>query len=100
MNTISGSFVKNYNDGMAVKDNIIIGKTYRFTILTERLVRIEYSPNGEFVDSPSERVIFRKFPQTKFKVNNTDTLIQITTLYFTLNYVKEKMPNIWKCQIL
>lgn len=90
MNTIASYFVKNFSDGIAVNDNVVVGKTYRFTILTERLVRIEYSPTGEFVDFPSERIIFRKFPKTKFKISNTDTLMQITTSYFTLNYVKEK----------
>lgn len=90
MNTIDGYFVKNYNDAIAINDNIIAGKTYRFSILTERLIRIEYNPKGEFIDSPSERIIFRKFPKTQFKISHTDTLMQITTSYFTLNYVKEK----------
>ena len=90
MNTVGGYFVSHKDNGMAIKDNIIKGKNYRFTVLSERLIRIEYSPKGEFIDLPSERILFRKFPKSDFKVNFSETLLQITTSYFTLNYVKEK----------
>ena len=54
------------------------------------LVRIEYSKTGEFEDKASERVIFRRFPKVNFTVDSTETLLQIKTSMFTLNYVKEK----------
>ena len=90
MNTIGGYFVKKETDGIAIKENIIQGKKFRFTILTERLIRLEYSPTGTFEDRPTQRVIYRKFPKTPFEATQTDMLIQVTTKYFTLNYVKEK----------
>ena len=58
--------------------------------MTDRLVRIEYNPNGNFVDNASERVIFRKFLKVNFSVDSTGTLLQIKTSMFTLNYVKDK----------
>ena len=90
MNTVGGYFVGNINNGNALKENMIVGKTYRFTILTERLVRIEYHPKGEFIDLPSERILFRNFPKVDFKIDFSETLMQVTTSYFTINYVKEK----------
>lgn len=90
MNTIGNYFVNKMEDAISVKDNVIEGKTYRFTVLTERLIRLEYSPNGKFEDRPTQRVIFRKFPKVEFSKSNTEMLIQVTTTYFTLNYVMEK----------
>lgn len=90
MNTVGGYFVKNSNDGISIKENIITGKKFRFTILTDRLVRLEYSPNGVFEDRTTQRVIYRKFPKVNFQVTQSDMLMQIIAPYFTIDYVKEK----------
>ena len=88
MNTIGSFFVTNTQDTICLKDNIIQGKKYRFSILTDRLIRLEYNEKGIFEDRPTSRVIFRKFPKVNFTYNQTETLIQIATSYFTLAYVK------------
>lgn len=90
MNTIGGYFVNKMEDAVSIKENMVIGKNYRFTFLTDRLVRLEYSPAGKFEDRPTQRVVFRKFPQVNFNVSQTEMLLQIATSYFTLSYVKEK----------
>ncbi len=90
MNTIGGYFVNRMEDAVSIKENMVIGKKYRFTFLTDRLVRLEYSPSGVFEDRPSQRVIYRKFPKVNFNVTHSEMLVQITTSYFTLDYVKEK----------
>ncbi len=90
MNTIGGYFLNRMEDAVSIKENMVIGKNYRFTILTERLVRLEYSASGKFEDRPTQKVMFRKFPQVNFGVSQTEMLMQITTTYFTLSYVKEK----------
>ena len=38
MNTVGGYYINNVDSGVAIKENIIAGKNYRFTILTERLI--------------------------------------------------------------
>ena len=90
MNTIGGYFLNKLEDAVSLKENMIIGKKYRFTFLTERLIRLEYSPTGKFEDSPTQRVIYRKFPKVNFTVTQSEMLLQITTSYFTLVYVKDK----------
>lgn len=90
MNTIGGYFVESMNNCKCKKDNIILGKKYRISILTDRLVRLEYNKNGNFEDRPTQRVIFRNFPKTNFTVTQSETLIQIVTSYYTINYVKEQ----------
>lgn len=90
MNNIGNYFVKQAGDGISLKDNIISGKNFRFTVLTERLIRLEYNNSGVFEDRPTQRVIFRKFPKVTFLQEQTELLMQITTSYFTLDYVREK----------
>jgi len=90
MNTIGGYFIGKKEDLTALPENTIKGKKYRISILTDRLVRIEYDPTGNFEDNASERVIFRRFPKVAFTTDNTETLLQIKTSMFTINYVKDK----------
>ena len=40
-------------------ESIIKGQRFRITILTERLIRLEYSPTGVFNDFATEFAIFR-----------------------------------------
>ena len=44
------------------------GRDYRITFLTERLVRLEYQPDGLFEDRPTTCVRFRDFPPVKVDV--------------------------------
>ena len=46
---------------------MIIGKNYRFTALTDRLIRLEYSSEGKFEDRASQVVFHRDFPQCEIK---------------------------------
>lgn len=90
MNTIGGYFLNKMTDGVSIQENVITGKKFRISILTERLVRLEYTASGNFEDRPSQRILYRKFPKVTFQVTQTDMLLQIITSYFTLDYVKEK----------
>ena len=90
MNSVGEYFLNKKDDTISIQENTITGKKYRFTLLTERLIRIEYNPNGIFEDRPTQRVIFRKFPKVNYQISRTDLLLQITTPYFTLDYVLER----------
>lgn len=46
--------------------NQIRGKHFRFTVLTERLLRLEYSEKGCFVDGKSQMAVNRSFPPAEF----------------------------------
>ena len=70
--------------------SIIKGDKYRFTILTERLIRLEYSENGEFIDDPTELIIKRDLQSPKFEIIDNQNFISITTKYFKLTYIKGK----------
>ena len=90
MNTIGGYFVNDMKNAVVNKENVIQGKKYRFSLLTDRLVRLEYSPNGKFEDRPTNRVVYRAFDKVKYTVTKSETLMQVVTTYFTINYDMEK----------
>lgn len=70
--------------------NIIQGNTYRITLLSERLIRLEYNKRGIFEDHKTSLVVNRNFPKVNFFRDTTDTILQIKTSYFTLTYVMDK----------
>ena len=66
------------------------GVNYRITVLSERLVRLEYSLDGTFYDGATEIVSNRNFEVPKMKVEQDEKYLVITTKYFILQYAKEK----------
>ncbi len=62
-------------------DNVVKFDKARFTVLTEHLIRIEYSETGEFSDLPTQIVQNREFDKAvKFDVlEKTDTIELITS---------------------
>ena len=66
------------------------GVNYRITVLSERLVRLEYSLDGTFYDGMTEIVSNRNFSVPKIKVEQDEKYLVITTKYFILQYAKEK----------
>lgn len=77
-------------DLLSNKEATFIGNTYRITVLTERLLRLEYHPNGIFYDNQTQWVSFRNFSKPNFEVNQDDKYLEIKTKYFSLSYAKNK----------
>ncbi len=90
MYNLGEQFNLDMNKAKANKDSIILGKKYRFTVLTERLIRLEYNEEGKFVDNPTEIVLYRNLPAPKYQVKQDETFLEITTKYFKLSYYKNK----------
>ncbi len=76
--------------GKARENSIFKGEKYRITILTDRLVRLEYSEDGIFYDGLTQRIINRDFETPEFTVQEDNKFLEITTKYFKLSYVKNK----------
>jgi len=69
---------------------IVQGKKYRFTFLTDRLIRLEYSENELFENRASQTFWHRKQPVPEFKVLNKAKILHVETKYLILKYRKEK----------
>ena len=93
MYDLGQQFKFDLNKSMANKECVFKGNKYRITVLTERLIRLEYSENGVFEDYPTELVWYRNFPKPEFTVSETDQTLKIITKYFELYYKKEKSFN-------
>ena len=90
MANLGEQFVINHDLAIADEKAIYKGKNYRITVLTERLVRFEYNPEGVFEDRPTQLAFFRKFPIPKVTVREDDKFLELSTNYFKIEYTKEK----------
>ena len=52
--------------------NVVQGDHYRITVLDPGLVRLEYSPTGEFEDRASQMALNRAFPPCDFTLTRSD----------------------------
>ena len=71
---------------LAANASQVVGPTYRITVLTERLVRFEYSPSGRFEDRATQVVVNRDFPTPEFTVARSGDAVRIITSSFQLSY--------------
>ncbi len=67
-------------------DAVVTGRTYRFTVLTSRLIRMEWSPSGTFVDHRSQVVVDRSFDVPEFSVERLGDGLEIRTEHLLLRY--------------
>ena len=72
---------------------VIKGDKYRFTVLTDRMIRIEYNKNGSFEDRATQIVVNRLFDVPEFSVYEDDEKIKITTNIIVLTYYKGEEFN-------
>ncbi|HET9905338.1 MAG TPA: TIM-barrel domain-containing protein [Anaerolineales bacterium] len=66
--------------------SIVVAPNVRFTVLTDRIIRIEFSQVSHFEDRPSQVFWYRDQPVPKFKKEITDKVIEIETNYLHLIY--------------
>lgn len=67
---------------------MIRGDRYRFTLISRRILRLEYDPSGVFEDRPTQTILNRQLEQAPFRKYETDTTLEIDTELFTLYYTK------------
>ena len=73
---------------LADEDNICAGKNYRFTVLTGRLLRLEYDLAGIFEDRASQSVFYRNFPKNSFSVSRENGVLTLETDSLVLRYTE------------
>ena len=79
--------------GKSRKEAVIQGEKYRITLLTDALVRLEYSEDGTFEDRASQSVINRDFPVPKFQVYERADSLEILTGRIHLIYNKQEFTD-------
>ena len=90
MYDLGENFKVDLSKTMANPDCVFSGSKYRITVLTERLVRLEYSPTGEFNNNLTRLVSNRSFSKPDFSFKEDNNTLFISTSYFDLLYHKER----------
>ena len=93
MYNLGDRFKPDYQKSKCNKDTVFKGNKYRITVLTERLIRLEYSEDGVFEDRPTIFAQNRNFPKPEFNISESGNILKIVTKYFELEYKKEKNFN-------
>ena len=65
---------------------VIAGDGYRVTVLTDRLLRLEYAPDNRFRDGATAMAINREFPLPPFEVRRTPDRLTVETAAVRLEY--------------
>ena len=73
-------------EGQAADEAVVHGPACRFTVLTPRLLRMEYDPTETFEDRPTQLVWFRDQPVPAFEVDRTDGVLTVDTDALHLEY--------------
>lgn len=66
------------------------GHKYRISILSDVLIRFEYSEHGTFNDYPTMFACNRSFSKPKVTFREDENIILLTNDIFTIQYTKEK----------
>ncbi len=64
----------------------------RFTLIDEGTLRLEYAPDGKFVDNKSFMAVIRNYPQVKYAIKNNAKQVVISTAKLRLVYKKGNAP--------
>ena len=72
---------------------IIQGDKYRISVLTEALVRLEYSQEGKFEDRATQMVVNRDFPEVSYEVKETEDELVLYTSCLELHYNKQEFSS-------
>lgn len=68
---------------------VIRGEKYRITVLTSRLLRLEYAADGMFRDTATRMALCREFPVPEFTVSESDRELTLETEHLRLRYDRQ-----------
>ena len=75
------------------EEMVVRGEKYRISVLTERLIRLEYSKKGVFVDEKTQTIMNRDFETFRFRVEEKEDSLSIVTKYLRLIYDKKEFSG-------
>ena len=94
MYPLGKQFQVDYSKAKSDKKAVVQGSRFRITVISERIVRLEYSPDGQFLDKPTQLVRRRNIGIPDFSVRQDANVLEINTKYFALNYIKEHFKGV------
>ncbi len=80
-------------NSVAAEENIVLGDKYRITVLTEGLIRLEYSEDNAFEDRKTQIVFERDFEPVNYKIIRKEEGIEIITSKIHLYYNEKEFSR-------
>ncbi len=80
-------------DPKANEKAIVKGENFRFTVLTSRLIRMEYSEDGIFEDRPTKLAVCRNFDVPEFEVIEDGSNLEIITDHLHVFYDRKPFSH-------
>ncbi len=78
---------------LTVQANVVYEDAHvRFTLIDEGTLRLEYAPDGRFVDNMSFMAVIREYPAVDYKIKNSAKQVVISTAKLKLVYKKGNGP--------
>jgi Glycosyl hydrolases family 31/Domain of unknown function (DUF5110)/NPCBM-associated, NEW3 domain of alpha-galactosidase/Carbohydrate binding module (family 35)/IPT/TIG domain len=74
------------HDGKARQDATVVAGGARFEVLEPDVIRLEYAPDGNFLDQPTFNVLDRNLPVPQYTVSRAGGWLTITTSRMVLSY--------------
>ena len=87
---LDACFIPDKEKSKTNEQAVFKGTNYRISVLSDRLIRLEYASDGNFSDNLTTLVTNRNFKVPTFKVEQDEKYLVITTNYFNLQYIKNK----------
>ena len=87
MYPLGEQFEVDYSKAVSDKKAVVQGPNYRVSVITERIIRLEYSPNGKFNDKPTQIFKRRNVGLPDFFVRQDANIMEVTTKYFSMTYI-------------
>lgn len=73
---------------------MVKGEKYRISVLTDRLVRLEYNRQGQFVDEPTQAIVNRNLPTTEYNLSEDEGNLLIDTGALLIKYDKKEFSSL------
>lgn len=80
-------------DPLADSAAMVVSGKVRFTVLTSRMIRIQYSNTSKFEDRATFAIVNRRLPVPEYTVEEEGLYLYIRTEHLTLRYKKRSVPK-------
>lgn len=77
----------------SLQKNIVYTDSHvRFTTISDGTLRMEYAPDGQFIDDRSHLAVVRQYPEVSTRLREKGGWVEITTSKLRMRYKKESGP--------
>ncbi len=70
-----------HTDAKTIEDNVVLSKNVRVSVLTPKMLRVEYSTDSKFTDLPSQSIWYRNFGKVDFTSETKIDVLTVKTSY-------------------